>query len=96
MHQRAVADDVGWARQAAEQYAQYTLFENEGKIRNLLGLPSQTSDLKPFLSQHAQFYVVGNYAANEIWLLRKLAADGLTLKYLGKFQSTYDSTISTW
>jgi hypothetical protein len=76
---------------AAYQYAHYTLFENEGKIRKMLNLPSQTQDLPGFLASHRQFYLVGDYNAKEIWLPRKLAADGLKLDYLGKFESSYES-----
>jgi hypothetical protein len=78
-------------RQAALQYALYTLFENEDKMQRLLQLPSQTEELQPFLAEHSSFYVVGNYAQPEIWLLRKLEGDGLMLDYLGKFRSTYES-----
>ena len=78
-------------RDAALQYAHYTLFENEDKIRSLLGLPSQAEPLHEFLPDHTAFYVVGDYDRPEIWLLRKLAADGMRLDYLGKFESTYES-----
>jgi hypothetical protein len=76
---------------AAMQYSHYTLFENEGKIARLLNLPSHGEPLQPFLQQHQEFYVVGDYHRPEVWLLRKLAADGLDLDYLGTFQSTYQS-----
>jgi hypothetical protein len=78
-------------RDAALRYSHYTLFENEDKIRQLLDLPSQTADLNKFIGEHEAFYVVGNYDEQEVWLLRKLASDGLKLDYLGKFQSTYES-----
>jgi hypothetical protein len=88
-----VADRVYYLtdRQAALQYAHYTLFENEDKICRLLNLPSKTEPLAPFLAQHKQFYVVGRYDTPEVWLLRKLAADGFVLDYLGKYASTYES-----
>jgi len=79
-------------REAALQYSHYTLFENEDKIRRLLQLPSQTEDLQKFLAEHPRFYVVGDYDRPEVWLLRKLAADGVPLDYLGKYESTYEST----
>jgi hypothetical protein len=75
----------------ALKFAHYTLFENEDKIRRLLQLPSQTEALTPFLAEHATFYVVGDYNWSDVWLLRKLSADGMTLNYLGKFESTYES-----
>ena len=78
-------------RDAALQYAHYTLFENEDKIRQMLHLPSQTEALAPFVAEHKRFYVVGPYGQPEVWLLRKLAAEGFVLDYLGKFQSTYES-----
>lgn len=89
----AVAQRVFYVtdRQAALQYAHYTLFENEGKIRRMLRLPSNTEDLQPFLAEHGRFYVLGEYDRPEVWLLRKLAADGMTLRYLGKAESTYES-----
>jgi hypothetical protein len=76
---------------AAYQYAHYTLFENEDKIRRMLNLPSQTQDLSGFIASHEQFYLLGDYSAQEIWLPRKLAADGMKLDYLGKFESSYES-----
>jgi hypothetical protein len=79
-------------RSAALKYSHYTLFENEDKIRRLLKLPSQTEPLSEFLPEHSKFYVVGDYDRPEVWLLRKLAADGMRLDYLGKFQSTYESS----
>lgn len=78
-------------RDAEIKYAQYTLFDNEDKIRRILQLPSHVEALKPFLEEHETFYVVGSYQWKEIWLLRVLAADGMKLNYLGKFESTYES-----
>ncbi len=76
---------------AALKYSHYTLFENEDKIRRLLGLASQTEKFPQFVAEHPRFYVVGDYGRSDVWLLRKLEADGMTLRYLGKFQSTYES-----
>jgi len=78
-------------RDAEIRYAHYTLFDNEDKIRRLLGLSSHTEEMSRFLSEHTVFYVVGDYKDKEIWLLRALAEDGMQLDYLGKFQSTYGS-----
>jgi len=78
-------------RDAAMQYSHYTLFENEDKIRRLLGLGSQTEAFPQFMTEHPRFYVVGDYGRSDVWLLRKLEADGMTLRYLGKFESTYES-----
>jgi hypothetical protein len=76
---------------AALQYSHYTLFESEGKIRQLLNLPSQTEDFEKFFAEHPKFYIVGDYQRPEVWLLHKLAADGTNLDYLGKYESTYES-----
>jgi len=78
-------------RDAAMQYSHYTLFENEDKIRRLLGLGSQTEAFPQFMAEHPRFYVVGDYGRSDVWLLRKLEADGMTLRYMGKFESTYES-----
>jgi hypothetical protein len=75
----------------AVRFSHYTLFENEDKIRALLNLPSNAEPLNSFLPQHHKFYVVGDYSAPEIWLLRSLAASGMNLDYLGKFESSYES-----
>lgn len=76
---------------SAYEFAHYTLFENEDKIRRLLQLPSQNDDLQHFLATHDRFYMVGDYNRSEVWLPRKLAASGLKLDYLGKFESSYES-----
>jgi hypothetical protein len=78
-------------RAAALEYSHYTLFEGEGKIRQLLNLPSQTEDFETFFAEHPKFYIVGDYQRPEVWLLHKLAADGTNLDYLGKYESNYES-----
>ena len=75
----------------AKRFAHYTLFENEDKIRALLNLHSNAEPLITFLPEHHRFYVIGDYGAPQIWLLRCLAAWGLHLDYLGKYESSYES-----
>lgn len=78
-------------RDAALRYAHYTLFENEDKINRLLNLPTKTESLRPFLLAHRQFFVLGDFNRPEVWLLRKLDADGDQVVYLGKFISSYET-----
>ncbi len=78
-------------RDAALRYARYTLFENEDKIVRLLNLPAHSEPLQVFLQTHEHFYVVGEYGRPEVWLLRKLAADGYGITFLGHFVSSYET-----
>ncbi len=76
---------------SAMRYSGYTLFDNEGKIRDLLGLHSNTAKLREFVVQHPKFYMVAAYPSTDDWLPRKLADSGVDLNYLGKFISSYDN-----
>jgi hypothetical protein len=89
----AIADRVYYLTDyaAADQYAHYTLFENEDKIVKLLNLPTHAEPLGDFTAMHTAFYLTGEYGRPEIWLPRKLIADGWKLQYLGKYVSTYEN-----
>ena len=74
---------------AAIHYANATIFEG---MPNLLGKFPIKANVEPypaFIQQHHQFLVFGTYDYPEDWLLRKLLADGATLKFLGEYPSTY-------
>jgi len=76
-------------RDSALKFSGSTVFENENKVAALMGFQSKTAPLRPFLAANRQFYMIASFTHPEEWLPRKLAASGATIKYLGKFESTY-------
>jgi hypothetical protein len=75
--------------QAAIQYAHATLFEGEAETNRTFHFEGRVESLQNFEAAHARFLVLGTYSYPEDWLLRKLHADGDTLRYLGRFSSGY-------
>jgi hypothetical protein len=67
---------------AAVQYAHATMFEGEAKVSRMFHFQS-------FEAAHPKFLVLGTYDYPEDWLLRKLQADGDSLRYLGRFETSY-------
>ena len=77
--------------QAAIQYAHATIFEGFTNLKHEFPIHDNVTPYPQFLRQHDRFLVFGTYAYAEDWLLRKLLADGATLKFLGDFSSSYGS-----
>jgi hypothetical protein len=77
-------------RASAQRYSGSTIFENESTSATLLHLSSKTAPLLPFLAAHQQFYLIANYEQPDEWLPRRLISNGDKLRYLGKFESTYN------
>lgn len=76
--------------QAAIQYAHATIFEGLPNLKRQFPIRDNVAPYDQFIQQHRRFLVFGTYTYPEDWLLRKLLADGATLKLMGDFSSTYD------
>jgi hypothetical protein len=74
---------------AATQYAHATLFEHEEVVRGMFHFQAQVEPLRQFESRHRQFLVLGTFDYPEDWLLRKLKADGDTIRFLGDYPTSY-------
>ncbi len=74
---------------SAIQYAHATLFEREAEAAQMFRFQSNVETLKSFEANHSRFLVLGTVGYPEDWLLRKLIADGDTLRHLGAFSTTY-------
>jgi len=74
---------------AAIQYAHASIFEGMALEAKLFHLRGQVETYSQFLQEHPHFYVFGTYEYPEDWLLRKLQADGATLRRLGDVDSSY-------
>ena len=77
--------------QAAIQYAHATIFEGFTNLKHDFPIRGNVTPYRQFVQQHRRFLVYGTYSYPEDWLLRKLLADGATLKFLGDFPSIYDN-----
>ncbi len=75
--------------QAAVKYANATIFEGMPNLVGKFPIRAHVEPYPAFIQQHRQFLVFGTYDYPEDWLLRKLLADGATLKFLGDYPSTY-------
>jgi hypothetical protein len=76
--------------QAAIQYAHATIFEGLPNLKKQFPIRDNVVPYDQFIQQHRRFLVFGIYTYPEDWLLRKLLADGASLKLMGNFPSTYD------
>ncbi|HET9100287.1 MAG TPA: glycosyltransferase family 39 protein [Acidobacteriaceae bacterium] len=76
--------------EAAIQYAHASIFEGLANLKYKFPIQDNVEPYQQFIRQHHRFLVFGTYTYPEDWLLRKLMADGATLKFLGDFSSTYD------
>lgn len=74
---------------SAIKYAHATLFEGEAEVVQVFHFQSNVEALKSFEAEHSKFLVLGTINYQEDWLLRKLIADGNTLRHLGTFSTTY-------
>jgi dolichyl-phosphate-mannose-protein mannosyltransferase len=79
-------------RGAAVQYAHATHFEDlepPAKLKRYFGLRGNAESYRDFTRLHRTFVVLGAYDFPEDWLLRKLQADGATLKIIGRCKCPY-------
>ncbi len=81
-------------RSAAIQFAHATIFEDFAEFRRTFQLPGVVEPYRGFTREHNDFLVFGTFDYPEDWLLRKLAADGATIKLLGTYKTPYkDKTL---
>jgi hypothetical protein len=74
---------------ASATYAHANLFESMALEKEVFPIRANVDTYADFKAQHRHFFVLGNYNYPEDWLLRKLQADGATLKMLGHFNGPY-------
>ena len=80
--------------EAAIRYAHATLFENESVVKETFHYPSHVESLAAFEAEYPKFLVLGTIDYPEDWLLRKLQADGDTVRLLGTAETSYkDKTL---
>ena len=68
---------------AALQFAHATIFNGMALEAARFNFQGRVASYTNFVAEHPRFYVVGTYAYPEEWLLRKLQADGMQLRFLG-------------
>ena len=76
-------------KQADIQYAHATIFEIFPALIGKFPISANIASYHAFIEQHPRFIVLGTYNYPEDWLLRKLLADGATLRFLGNFPNSY-------
>lgn len=76
-------------RQASRQYAHANIFEGMQTEKELFPIRANVSTYMAFIKTHRHFFVFGEYAYPEDWLLRKLEADGANLRLLGETEGSY-------
>jgi hypothetical protein len=74
---------------ASITYAHASIFETMANEKQVFPLRANVDTYADFAAQHRHFFVLGDYNYPEDWLLRKLQADGATLKMLGHFNGPY-------
>lgn len=75
--------------QASRQYAHASIFEGMQTEKELFPMRANVSTYSAFIKTHRRFFVLGDYDFPEDWLLRKLEADGATLRLLGETEGSY-------
>ena len=76
-------------RQASWQYAHASIFEGMQTEKELFPIRANVSTYSAFIKTHRRFFVFGEYDFPEDWLLRKLEADGASLRLLGQTNNSY-------
>jgi Dolichyl-phosphate-mannose-protein mannosyltransferase len=76
-------------RAAEIQYAHATIFDGEDVAARTFNFQSKVETLEEFEAEHPRFLVLGTFDYSEDWLLRKLEADGDTIRPLGRYETTY-------
>ena len=74
---------------AAVKYAHATIFEGFPVLKHTFPIEGNVVPYQQFIREHPRFLVFGTYNYAEDWLLRKLVADGATVRLLGNYQSNY-------
>jgi Dolichyl-phosphate-mannose-protein mannosyltransferase len=75
---------------ASVQYAHANIFEVMPVMKSLFPIRANVSPYSDFIQHHRHFFVLGDYHYPEDWLLRKLQADGATLRMLGTTENSYN------
>jgi Dolichyl-phosphate-mannose-protein mannosyltransferase len=75
--------------QAAVQYAHASLFDDLAEFHEAFRLRGSVESYNAFVSEHRDFLVFGTYDYPEDWLLKKLAADGATIRPAGTYATPY-------
>ncbi len=76
------------------QYAHATIFEGMPHEQESFHFQSKVASYDEFTHSHRDFFVYGDVAYPEQWLLRKLLADGATVQLIGYFPD--DSYLSKY
>jgi hypothetical protein len=80
--------------QAAIRYSHASIFNGLGALKSIFPIRANIAPYQNFIRQHPRFLVYGTVDYPEDWLLRKLLADGASVRYLGNFVSGYkDSSL---
>jgi hypothetical protein len=66
-----------------------TIFEGLPEEAAYFHLRGHVQSYKSFREQNRHFFVFGRYDYPEDWLLRKLTADGATIRVVGRVADTY-------
>ena len=75
--------------QASREYAHASIFESMQTEKSLFPIRANVSTYSAFIKTHRRFFVFGDYDFPEDWLLRKLEADGASLRLLGETENSY-------
>lgn len=75
--------------EAAMRYSHATIFDGLGALRSVFPIRANVVPYRQFIRQHPKFLVYGTVDYPEDWLLRKLLADGASVRYLGDFASGF-------
>ncbi len=74
---------------AAVEFAHATMFEDLPQMQQAFKLPGTVESYTHFVRDHRAFLVFGSTHYPEDWLLRKLAADGASITFLGTYSTPY-------
>lgn len=74
---------------AAATFAHATIFNSMALERTLFPIRAHVEDYTAFVAAHPHFFVLGQYDYPEDWLLRKLNADGASLRLIGEVPGDY-------
>ena len=74
---------------ASAEFSHANIFEGMELEQSLFPMRANVSTYSDFIQRHPRFFVLGDYHFPEDWLLRKLQADGATLRMLGPTKNSY-------
>ena len=75
--------------EASRRYAHASIFEGMQMEKDLFPIRANVSTYSAFIKTHPRFFVLGEYDFPEDWLLRKLDADGASLRLIGETEGSY-------